>query len=192
MDLIQLKTTFVEIRPLQHLTRAQMDEVNQGYTSQSRYAVQKTESHERTIITAELEDLDQPYRKRWYSDDEEMRRYQDVAALGYSLGAYNGQKLVGLALSEPRFWNKQLWVWEFHITPDYRGQGLGRRLMDSLSELAGQKGFRALVCETQNYNVPAIQFYRKLGFEIDSIDLSYYTNTDMTSGEVAFFMKRKL
>jgi ribosomal protein S18 acetylase RimI-like enzyme len=64
--------------------------------------------------------------------------------------------------------------------------------MDSLAELAGQRGFRALVCETQNYNVPAIQFYRKLGFEIDGIDLSYYTNDDMTGGEVALFMKRKL
>ena len=49
-----------------------------------------------------------------------------------------------------------------------------------------------IVCETQNYNVPAIEFYRKVGFEIEGIDLSYYSNRDMTEGEVAIFMKRKL
>jgi ribosomal protein S18 acetylase RimI-like enzyme len=36
--------------------------------------------------------------------------------------------------------------------------------------------------------VPAIEFYRKVGFEIEGIDLSYY---DMTE-EVAVFMKREL
>jgi ribosomal protein S18 acetylase RimI-like enzyme len=169
-----------------------MDEVNQGYITQARYAVRKTESHERTTMTIEIEALDQPYRKRWYSDDEELVRYQGVASMGYSLGAYDGQKLVGLALAEPRFWNQQLWVWEFHIAPEYRGQGLGRQLMDSLAELARQKGLRILVCETQNYNLPAIQFYRKVGFDLEGIDLSYYTNADLTDGEVAFFMKRKL
>jgi ribosomal protein S18 acetylase RimI-like enzyme len=49
-----------------------------------------------------------------------------------------------------------------------------------------------MVCETQNTNVPAITFYRRVGYEIDGVDLSYYTNRDMTDFEVAIFMKRKL
>jgi hypothetical protein len=31
-----------------------------------------------------------------------------------------------------------------------------------------------------------------MGFEIDALDLSYYTNQDVEEGEVAIFMKRKL
>jgi ribosomal protein S18 acetylase RimI-like enzyme len=48
-----------------------------------------------------------------------------------------------------------------------------------------------MVCET-NTNVPAISFYRQVGFSMDGVDLSYYTNRDLTDGEVAIFMKRKL
>ena len=49
-----------------------------------------------------------------------------------------------------------------------------------------------MVCETQSTNVPAIEFYRKVGFEVEGIDLSYYSNDDAPDGEVANFMKRKL
>jgi ribosomal protein S18 acetylase RimI-like enzyme len=48
------------------------------------------------------------------------------------------------------------------------------------------------VCETQDTNQPAIAFYRAVGFEIEAVDLSYYTNHDLAGGEVAIFMKRKL
>lgn len=52
--------------------------------------------------------------------------------------------------------------------------------------------FGAINLETQNTNVNAIRFYRRSGFEIEGIDLSYYTNDDVEGGEVAIFMKRKL
>ena len=39
------------------------------------------------------------------------------------------EKLVGLALAEPRWWHKSLWIWEFHVDPAYQGEGIGRRLM---------------------------------------------------------------
>jgi len=61
-----------------------------------------------------------------------------------------------------------------------------------LADKARVAGFRVLVLETQNTNVPAIRFYRKAGFEVEGIDLSYYSNTDITDGEIAIFMKRKI
>lgn len=64
--------------------------------------------------------------------------------------------------------------------------------MDALAGLAHAEGLRTLVFETQNTNMPAIQFYRSVGCEIDAVDLSYYTNRDAMDGEVAIFMKRKL
>ena len=53
-------------------------------------------------------------------------------------------------------------------------------------------GLRTLVCETRNTNVPAIRFYRKLGLDLEGIDLSYYSNTDYPDGEIAVFMKKRL
>ena len=144
------------------------------------------------VITLELKQLDSPYIKRWErSDEEEQQRYQQYAAEGYSLGAYDGDRLIGYALTEPRRWNHTLWVWEFHVDETYRRRGIGRQLMEALAEKASQAGFRCLGLETQSTNVPAISFYRAAGFEIDAIDLSLYTNTDIIDGEVAIFMKRK-
>ena len=64
--------------------------------------------------------------------------------------------------------------------------------MDRISSRARSQGFRIVVCETQNTNVPAIDFYRRVGFEFEGVDLSFYTNDDALIGEVAVFMKLKL
>ena len=65
--------------------------------------------------------------------------------------------------------------------------------MRLLVETAVSLKLRALVCETQSLNVPAIRFYRKMGFTLDGIDLSYYTNEDYhPTQNVAIFMKYKL
>jgi ribosomal protein S18 acetylase RimI-like enzyme len=53
-------------------------------------------------------------------------------------------------------------------------------------------GLRTLLCETQSTNVPAIRFYRKMGFELEGLDLSHYRNTDYPDGEMAVFMKKPL
>jgi ribosomal protein S18 acetylase RimI-like enzyme len=42
-----------------------------------------------------------------------------------------------------------------------------------------------ILCETQTTNVPAIDFYRRVGFKLEGIDLSYYSNEDWPDGEVA-------
>jgi len=64
--------------------------------------------------------------------------------------------------------------------------------MEALAEKARKAGLRTIVCETQTTNAPAIRFYRKLGFNIEGIDLSCYSNEDFPDGEIAIFMKRRL
>jgi ribosomal protein S18 acetylase RimI-like enzyme len=74
----------------------------------------------------------------------------------------------------------------------YRRRGIGRALMNRVVERALASKLRIVVLETQNTNVKAIRFYRSMGFSLEAIDLSLYSNQDVESGEVAFFMKRKL
>ena len=182
----------IELDPLTSLSADQLANIGGGYISLSQYVVRKTERPDRVSITLELTPFENPYVKRWeQSDDEELQRYQQYAAEGYSLGAYDDGRLVGYALIEPRRWNHTLWVWEFHVDEAYRRKGIGRLLMEAVVEKARQSGFRCVGLETQNTNVPAISFYRAVGFEIEGIDLSLYTNTDSLDGEVAIFMKRK-
>lgn len=46
--------------------------------------------------------------------------------------------------------------------------------------------------ETQNTNVPAVRFYREMGFSLDAIDLSLYFGSPGLEEVVCFFMKRTL
>ena len=64
--------------------------------------------------------------------------------------------------------------------------------MEAAIEKAKAANLRIVTCETQNTNVPAIRFYRKLGFHMEALNLSLYTNEDYPDGEIALFMKRKL
>ncbi len=52
------------------------------------------------------------------------------------------------------------------IHPDYRRQGLGRRLMTFLLGRAGEKGISKVLLEVRASNLAAIGLYRSLGFEI--------------------------
>ncbi len=117
---------------------------------------------------------------------------QQAVQAGFSLAAYDGDQMVGIAITEQRRWNRSLWVWEFHVAEAYRGRGIGTRLMQAVIETARQAGLRVVALETQSSNVPAIRFYRKCGFVIDGLDLSFYTNDDVQKDEVAVFMKNKL
>jgi ribosomal protein S18 acetylase RimI-like enzyme len=182
----------ITIKPLHNLSWPEIERIVTGYDSTEKYAVHKIEDELQILFEIELEPLLVPYHKSFVTDETTYHILLEAVGEGFSLGAYDEQRLVGVAITEPRRWNNSLWVWEFDIEASYRRQGVGRLLMGTLVERSRQAGFRCIVCETQNTNVPAIRFYRQLGFELEGVDLSYYTNRDVSDFEVAFFMKRKL
>jgi ribosomal protein S18 acetylase RimI-like enzyme len=183
----------VEIKTLETLDADGIKRLVTGYVAHAKYSVSKSEQAGRTTITLELVELERPFHKRYdYLDEETLRRYAPMLGQRLSVGAYDGPLLVGIALAEPQTWNNSLWVWEFHVAETHRRQGVGRRMMDSLAEKGKAAGLRIIVCETQSTNVPGIDFYRSVGFRLEGVDLSYYSNEDWPDGEVAVFMKRRL
>lgn len=181
----------VEIKQLRDLQRGDL-RVADGYVSTARYRVRKVEIARAVCFTLDRQELSEPCEKRWTVSEEDFQRYRDVVGQGMSFAACDGGCTVGIAIAETADWNRSLWIREFAISKPYRRQGLGRRLMDRVALHASKEGFRVLVCETQTTNVPAIDFYRSVGFEVGGIDLSYYGNDDVEAGEVALFLKRKL
>ena len=76
-----------------------------------------------------------------------------------------------------------LWVIidEGHITniailPDYRGVGLGEKLLRAVMETAKGLGAETLTLEVRVSNDVAKGLYRKLGFQDGGIRKSYYTD----------------
>ena len=151
--------------------------------------------HSDSHITFDLQrvTLDEPSVKQYdHYDEATLQRYNEVLAEGYSFGAYAGNLLIGLILASAHHWNHSIWVWEFHVVETHRRLGAGKGLMTTLVEKARSEGFRTVVCETQNTNATAIQVYLKLGFSLEGVDISYYTNEDYPGGEIAVFMKKRL
>ncbi|TFH01669.1 MAG: GNAT family N-acetyltransferase [Candidatus Thorarchaeota archaeon] len=180
----------IEIKPLTGFDSARFRELGAGYTSTAKYQVTKSENDKITTISLNLVEFQTPYVKKWESTSEQEMDYSRIVEKGLSLGVYDEDRLVGIAIAEKQEWNRTLWIWEFHIDIEYHERGLGRQLMNRLETVGKENGCRVMVCETQNTNVPAIRFYRSVGFEVGAVDLSYYTNSDVSDFEVAVFMKR--
>jgi len=78
---------------------------------------------------------------------------------------------------------------EGHITniavhPEFRGVGLGTRLMESLIDIAKREGISSLTLEVRKSNIIAQNLYKKFGFEECGIRKSYYAD----NGEDAIIM----
>jgi len=183
----------IEIRPLLKLDTGDIEQVISEHTTQQCYRVSYADSDEHTSIELQLVPLSEPHTAKYtHFDDETMQRYNGVLKEGYSFGAFEGEELAGFIIAEARSWNDSVWVWEYHVAGARRGQGIGKRLMETVAEKAKTAGLRTIVCETQNTNVSAIKVYRALGFRVEGIDISYYTNHDYPDRDVAVFMKKRL
>lgn len=182
----------LELRTLTDISAEDLRSLGEGYTTRERYRVSKVESDAKTEFTVELEELVRPFDKVWPEIPGDLELYRGYIEAGLSVGAYLDGILVGLAIVEHRAWNNTLWIWEIRVSERYRRQGIGRRLIERVTETALAMGCRAIGLECQATNVPAIRFYRSVGFELDGLDLSLYSNSDAESGEVCFYMKKKV
>lgn len=183
----------ISIHPLTQFDPERFRFIVSGYSTNEIYRVTLGESDDLTRFDLTLESLEEMLLFQFPFSEEDMDRYASLVPAEYCLGVFDEDELVGIALAEPQWWNRTLWVWEFHVAANYRGRGLGKRLMNALVERARTAKLRAVVCETQNTNVPAIRFYRATGFRMEGVDISYYTNEDMSpGGTVAVFMKLRL
>jgi ribosomal protein S18 acetylase RimI-like enzyme len=184
----------IEINPLQlPFDYERFLEIASGYVTNEIYRVEWNDSEAVTTFSLELHELSNPRAIRFEFDDDEMTAFRDSIPNRLCLGAFDGSRWVAAALAKPHAWNSTLWVAEFHIDEAYRGKGIGRRMMSMLIESAREAGLRAVVCEAQHTNIPAIRFYRALGFRLEGIDVSLYTNDDLQpDGSVALMMKLRI
>jgi ribosomal protein S18 acetylase RimI-like enzyme len=183
----------ITIRPLSRLDSIDFGRIVATYVSEGIYAVTYRDSPTETSFELHYITLPQPAVRTYeHFDTTTLQRYTQLLHAGFSFGAYDGDLLVGLIIAEPQEWNHSVSVWEFHVAPTHRRRGIGRQLMACVEAHARHSALRTIVCETQNTNAAAILVYRKLGFTIEGIDLSLYSNTDYPDGDIAVFLKRRL
>ena len=78
-----------------------------------------------------------------------------------------------------------LYLEDLFVLPDYRGLGLGKRLMVHLAQLAVSRGYGRFEWSVLDWNEPAIRFYRSLG----AVGLDEWT-VQRVSGEALVALAR--
>ena len=78
--------------------------------------------------------------------------------------------IVGFALYYIRYstWKGQcLYLEDFIVTENMRGQGIGKLLFDRVVQETKEKGFSRMVWQVLDWNEPAINFYKKYKANLD-------------------------
>ena len=182
----------VDLRTLTEFRTEDVQRLVPGYTSHEKYVVTRTETSDEVTFALKRVALEQPYVKVFPSEAYLYPMYTEYVQAGTSLGAYDGDALIGIAIAEAQTWNQTLWIWEFGVQDTYRRAGIGLRMMDELAQRSRAAGLRIMVVETQNTNGPAVRFYQRAGFHFDALDLTFYSNNDTLDDEIALFLKRKI
>lgn len=81
--------------------------------------------------------------------------YADGQAAGFSIGVEGFSTFACRAL---------LNIHDFAVHPDFRGRGIGKAMMEYISQLATDKGYCKLTLEVLEGNLPAQALYRAQGF----------------------------
>lgn len=79
---------------------------------------------------------------------------------GQAVGMCSGQLTISTAEGGPA-----LLVEDMVVLGDYRGQGIGQRLMAKVAEWAKTKGASRLQLLADRNNTPALEFYKHLGWQ---------------------------
>lgn len=96
--------------------------------------------------------------------------------LQQSLIAYDARKPVGLALLGRR--RAHGWLYDFGITPAYRGKGLGTRLLTTTTREAAKAGIRDIELDVWEKREDAIRLYRRVGFHHTRTYLNFEATGD--------------
>lgn len=73
------------------------------------------------------------------------------------------------------------------VHPDYRGRGIGKRILTEVLEITQELGVVYWTLEVRKGNGPAVLLYKSAGFKEDGIRPNYYEN-----GEDALLMSKEI
>jgi ribosomal protein S18 acetylase RimI-like enzyme len=130
--------------------------------------------------------VDPPLQKRYALGDLAA----EIARAEQSFIAEIDGDVAGCAAVRCQAWNRRAVLTHLYVDRTRRGLGAGRRLVDAAAAFARERGARQLWLETQNVNVPAIEFYRRCGFRLCGLDRELY-DPGASGGEVALYFARE-
>ncbi len=117
-------------------------------------------------------------REVWLAYPREVQRLADIwNRWATTLVAADGERLAGYVRIEPR--NDLAWVTDWVVNTPWRGQGVGRRLLQAAEDWARQQGLRQITLEMISKNDPAVRLAQRAGYEFCGYNDQYYASQDV-------------
>lgn len=88
----------------------------------------------------------------------------------HAIVATDNGYIVGMALYYIRYstWKGQrLYLEDLIVTDKYRGNGIGKQLLDKLIVIAQEQNYSGILWQVLDWNEPAIDFYKKYKAQFD-------------------------
>lgn len=81
-------------------------------------------------------------------------------------GSIVGFILANVVEKEGTAWKKYGYLSWIGVAPPYQGLNLGERLYNRLEDVFDEEGVRMVIADTEADNLPAIEFFKAMGFSI--------------------------
>ena len=107
----------------------------------------------------------------------------------YLIGYYQDDKLVGYTCVRAMYEEAQ--VCNVAVLPEYRRQGIAKQLIEEMLRLSTEKGCQVCELEVNTENTPAVELYKKCGFEVAGIRKNFYRRSRYNSRD-AYTMTKSL
>ena len=106
----------------------------------------------------------------------------DEGAVAEAIIAVIDERPVGYAVFYPNFatfrGQRGLYLEDIYIQPAHRRGGTGEKMLRHIARLAKERGFERIDFMVLDWNTPAINFYKKLGAEIDQSERHFKFTDD--------------
>ena len=102
---------------------------------------------------------------------EAVIAYADAEPVGFAIFFHNFSTFLG---------QRGMYLEDLFVQPEWRKQGIGRRLMAHVAKVAVERGCGRLEWAVLDWNAPAISFYRSLGArDMDEWTVYRLTGSDL-------------
>ena len=169
------------------------DSVSMNVDLKSEYKVKRIDNGlggfilEEVLVTPYVKDLSVYERATEYEKEFDITHwsfymaFDDEKPVGAATVAARTDKLYMLAGRDDA-----CVLWDIRVADEYKHQGIGQKLFDLAVKNAKADGYRQMIIECQNNNVPACNFYRKQGALLSKVDMYAYYQEEACRNEVQF------
>jgi ribosomal protein S18 acetylase RimI-like enzyme len=156
---------------------------------QTKFFSRKSTVDSRLVLAIENERLVytiepvEPYERDYTAEDTDYGF--DEAGATVFFAEVDG-KLAG-RIKMMKWWNRFGYVEDIVVNPEYRGVGIGRKLLERGIKWARGQGYPGVMLETQDNNVPACMLYQSCGFVLSGFDRDVYKAINPHTKETALY-----